>query len=116
MSELTPDNFWSILHAMPEPMTVSHRLYYDNAGNLIMYSMEDLPGNYIQVDPATYALAPANVRVVDKKIIYIKPAITVKKLQPNNSNGTTCDPRDVCVVVRPDQEHTKWSIKTNETN
>jgi hypothetical protein len=42
--------------------------------------------------------------------------ITVKKLQPTDSTGTACNPRDVCVVVRPDQPHVKWNIINNELN
>lgn len=113
---MTPDEFWSVLHAMPEPTPPSYRLYYSIAGEPVIYSMESLPGNYIEVDSETYALAPFNVRVVDNKIVYIKPAITVKKLQPTIDKGTACDPRDVCIVVSADQAHTKWSLKTNETN
>ena len=43
------------------------------------------------------------------------PTEPVKKLEPSTT-GTTCDPRDVCVVVSPDQPHTKWTIVNNEIN
>jgi hypothetical protein len=111
---LTEQDFWAILQATPEPKPIFYRLYYNNDGTPIIYSMEVLPGNYIDVDQPTYVLAPFNVRVVDGKITYIKPVITVKKLQPNESNGTACDPSDVCIVVNADQPHTKWTIVTNE--
>jgi hypothetical protein len=113
---MNKEEFWSILHLAPVPKPVSYRLYHTDNGAPIIYSMEDLPGNYIEVDPATYALAPFNIRVVDNKIVYIKPVVTVKKLRPAVDNGIACDPRDVCVVVTTDQAHTKWSLKTNETN
>lgn len=116
MSNITEKELWELFQSAPEPKPVFYRLYYSDTGAPIIYSMEELSGNYIEVDSATYALAPFNIRVVDKKIIYIKPTIAVKKLQPNDSNGIACDPRDVCVIVDPDQNHTKWSIKTNETN
>jgi hypothetical protein len=77
--------------------------------------MEDLPDNYIEVDQQTYVLAPSNVRVVDGKLTYIKPVVTVKKLQPGLV-GTACDPCDICVVVDADQPHTKWAIVNNEIN
>ena len=116
MSEMTPDEFWSILHAMPKPVPVSYRLYYSDSGAPIIYTMEELSGNYIEVDQETYALAPFNICVIDNKIVYTKPVITVKKLHPTPNKGTACDPRDVCIVVGADQAHTKWSLKTNETN
>ena len=113
MNELTAEEFWSTLHAAPEPSPVFYRLYYDDDGTPIIYSMEELPGNYIDVDQQTYVLTPFNVRVVNGKLTYIKPVVTVKKLQPN-INGTACDPRDVCVVVDADQPHIKWTIVNNE--
>ena len=32
---MTPEEFWSILHNMPEPLPVSYRLYYDEHGRII---------------------------------------------------------------------------------
>jgi len=116
MSSMSDSEFWQILQTIPESPPIFYRLYHDNNGLPIMYSMEDLPGNYIEVDQQTYALTPFNVRVVNSKLTYIKSVITVKKLQPSESNGTACDPRDVCVVVGTDQTHTKWTIVNNEIN
>lgn len=115
MSEMTPDEFWQILHTTPDPKPVYYRLYHDDNGNPIIYSMEELADNYIEVDQKTYVLAPFNVKVIDGKLTYIKPVVTVKKLQPGNS-GIACDPTDVCVVVKEDQPHTKWTIVNNEIN
>ena len=113
MSELTAKEFWGILHAVPEAKPIFRRLYYRDDGTPIIYSMEDLPGNYIEVDPQTYALAPSNVRVVDGKLVYIKPVITIKKLQPD-LDGIACSPDDICVVVADTQPHIKWKIVNNE--
>lgn len=115
MSEMTPDEFWSILHAMPEPLPVSYRLYYTDTGEPVIYSMDDFPGNYIEVDQATYVLSPFNVKVINNKLIYIKPIRTITKLQPSNT-GTACSPYDVCIVVDNSLPHTKWNKTTNETN
>ena len=116
MSELTPEEFWSILHSSPEPVAVFYRLYYDDLGAPIIYSMESLSGNYIDVDPDIYALAPFNVRVVDGKLTYITPKFNVSKLQPTESHGVACSPCDVCVIVTVDQPHIKWNTVTNEIN
>ena len=114
--ELTAEEFWATLHSIPESKPVFYRLYYNNDGTPIIYSMEHLPDNYIEVDQKTYVSAPFNVRVVDGKLTYIKPVITVKKLQPNHVTGVACDPCDVCVVVGTDQPHIKWTIVNNEIN
>ena len=116
MSDMTEDEFWSILRDVTEPTPISYRLYHNDDGSPIIYSMEVLPDNYIEVDPSTYALAPFNVKVIDGKLTYIKPVITVKKLQPTDSTGTACDSRDVCVVVGADQTHIKWTMVNNELN
>jgi hypothetical protein len=113
---MTEEDFWSILRAMPESHPVFYRLYYDDVGLPIIYSMEDLSGNYIEVDRETYVLASFNIRVVDNKLVHTNPVAIIKKLQPTDLGGTACDPCDVCIVVEPDQPHTKWTIVNNEIN
>ena len=112
---MTEEEFWEILYNIPEPKPIFYRLYYNDDGSPIIYSMEELPDNYIEVDQLTYVLAPFNVRVVNGKLTYIKPVVTVKKLQPSTT-GTPCNPNDVCIVVDPDQPHKKWTIVNNEIN
>jgi len=112
---MTEEEFWSILQAIPDPNPVFYRLYYNDDGSPIIYSMEHLPGNYIEVDQSTYVLTPFNVRVINDKLVYIKPVVTVKKLQPS-IDGTACDPQDVCIVVNADRPHVKWNLVNNELN
>jgi hypothetical protein len=76
--------------------------------------MEDLPGTYIEIDQATYIHGSFGVKVVDSKLVILKPAVTVKKLKPVLDHGTTCDPRDICVVVDHGTTNQKWNITTNE--
>ena len=115
MSKLTEKDFWSILQDIPEPSPVFYRLYYKDDGTPIIYSMEDLPGNYIEVDQQTYVVATFNVQVVNKQLIFKQPVTTVNKLQPTNF-GTACDPRDICIVVSAEQPNCKWTIVNNEIN
>jgi len=112
---MTEEEFWAILHTVSESKPISYRLYYNADGSPIIYSMEDLLDNYIEVDQKTYVLAPFNVKVVNGELTHIKPVVTVKKIQPGTV-GTACDPCDVCVVVGTDQSHTKWTIVNNEIN
>ena len=112
---MTEQEFLEIWLARPDPKPIFYRLYYQDDGTLLYYSMEDLPGKYIEIDLATYQQYRSNVRVVDGKLIVIPVSVTIKKLQPNEY-GTPCDPRDVCIVVDNNKPHTKWSIKNRETS
>ena len=105
------EEFWAILHAMPEPQPVFWRLYYDAAGEPITYSMEDLPGTYIDVDAETFARSPRNVRVQAGQLIELKFA--VRRLVPTDT-GTPCHPDNVAIVVDETEPHQRWSMKTHE--
>ena len=97
----------------PDPQPIFYRLYYNNNGTPICYSMEELPGNYIEIDLDTYRRSPGNVRVVNGKLKEFQLAGIVAKLKPNRI-GTTCHPADISIVVSKDQPHIKWSLETNE--
>lgn len=110
---MTPEEFWSIWQASePDYKPVLFRLYYDNQGNLIDYSHDDRPGNYIDVDPEFFRLQPRNVKVVDNTLTIIDTTNQTKKLSPNIF-GISCDVRDVCVIISK-EPNTKWSLKTYE--
>lgn len=110
---MTPEKFWSILHHMPEPQPVFYRLYHDDQGRPLFYSMEDCPGTYIEIDQATFARSATNVRVRDGRLVEVTWATTTK-LVPGNS-GSPCHPDNVAVIVAEDQPHIRWSKKTYET-
>jgi len=109
---MNAEEFWAILHAMPEPQSVSWRLYHDESGEPITYSMEDLPGTYIDVDAETYARAPMNVRVQAGQLIELKSA--VRRLTPTDT-GTACHPDNVAIVVPATEPYQRWSMKTHES-
>ena len=118
MSNDTTENFLQVMSTFewPEPAIVSYRLYYNDNGTPKCYSMEDMPGKYVEVDRETYALSPWNVQVVDDKLYFINPTVTTQQLCPDAAHGTPCHNLDVCVVVGTDQPHTKWNTVTNEIN
>lgn len=110
MNKIAAEDFWKIfLEPAPEPAPVFFRLYYNTDGSPVCYTMEDLPGNYIEVDRDTYLTGSHNVRVVDQKIVHIPVISSGKKLKPNSMIGTPCDLQDICVVVSETQPHVKWS-------
>ena len=106
----TTDNFWAAWAIPPEPpKPVYRRLYYNEQGEPLFYSMEDLPGNYIELTVEEYREQPAHVRVVDGKLKRIK--LPTVPCLVRDTIGTPCDPRDVSVVVSEDHIHQKWILK-----
>lgn len=113
---MTPEQFWEILHSnSAQPKEIFQRLYYDDSGEPLFYATEDLPGNYIDVDSATFSRASSRVRVINGQIVSTATHRVSRKLVPAD-HGTACDSRDVCVVVDSEQTHTKWTIKNYEQN
>jgi len=99
---------------MPEPSPVFYRLYHDNQGHLLFYSMADEPGTYIEIDQETFAHNAMNVRVRNGKLVEVVWQTTFK-LVPGNS-GSPCHTDTVAVIVTADQPHTRWSKRTYESN
>ena len=103
-----------MLQNMPLPKPVYWRLYYDADGLPTNYSMEELPGNYIEIDAETFSRGALDVRVINGKIKKVTK-IWSQKIVPGTS-GTPCHPNNVAVVVSTEQPHTKWSKRIYETN
>ncbi len=116
MTDQTTDNFWQAWNKFewPESTVPSYRLYYNDDGTPKCYSMEVMPDKYVEVDAQVFASRPWNVRVINGKLTHVTPPVTVQKLKPCLGTGTPCDPRDVCVVVNPQQPHVTWNKTTNE--
>lgn len=93
---ITWEEFAAIHAAMPESQPISYRLYHDDQGRPIVYTMEHLPGNYIEIDRETYVAGSPWVRVIDGKLrhLIMHPR---QKLRPGDT-GTSCHPLDVAVV------------------
>ncbi len=108
---MTPDEFFGALENMPLPRPVFYRLYHDSTGFPLFYSMEDLPGTYIEITAEQYAKNDSNVRVRNGKLIPVTWQ-TAQKIAPSDS-GTLCHSQDVAVVVK--QNGTYWSKRTYES-
>lgn len=106
---MTEEEFWAALAPLPDPPPATYRLYHDDTGLPLFYSMEPLPGKYIEVDAAVFSLAPNTVRVVDGTIVYPKKP-THLRLRPS-STGTPCHPKNVSIVVDEANPHKKWILK-----
>ena len=105
---MTEEQLAQMFRDLPEPEPVVLKLYYDAAGDPLVYSCDNLDGNYIEVDPETFAIASMRVRVVNGVLTHITPAVYVNKLVPSDS-GTLCHTQDVAVIVK--DNGTYWRRK-----
>lgn len=114
MTQATTDNFWTALANWnpPPPAPVFYRLYHNERGQPLFYTMEDLPGNYIEVDRETYLISPTNARVIDGRLV-LNEIRQFNKLRPGQ-DGTCCAPTNVAIVVEPEESHIKWSLDNHE--
>jgi hypothetical protein len=107
----TTTNFFEALqsHVEPEKQKIFFRLYYNKKnGDLIEYSMEDLPGDYIEITAEQFAESNPYVYVKDGKIKKRK-MLTYGKLVPS-ATGYPTHATDVSIV---DPESTTfWDFKT----
>lgn len=113
MAAMTPDEFWAILHNVPDPKPVFYRLYYNEQGYPVCYSTEDLPGTYIEIDQATFNLSDSKVKVKNGQLVKITWK-TTSKVVPGEQ-GVACHPEDVSVIV-DSVPNTKWSKHSYESN
>jgi hypothetical protein len=93
---MTEQEFFDILGSMPDPKALSYRLYHDDRGRLLFYSMEDLPGTWVEIDQELFSRSPSRVRVIDGRVHELEWRQSVK-LRPSQ-NGTPCHAQDVTIV------------------
>ena len=94
----------------PEPAPVFYRLYHNESGVPLFYSMEDVPGTYIEITAEAFAQSSSKVRVRDGKLVELT-WITTARLE-HSDTGIPCHPQDVSVVVSTNQTHHCWSKQT----
>lgn len=97
----------------PEPEPIFYRLYHDDSGCPLFYSMEDLPGTYIEITQEEYARNSMNVRVRNGQLVEVRWQ-TTDKLVPGET-GTPCHPNNVAIVIAT-EPNVKWSKQTYEAN
>ncbi len=111
---MTPEQLQQLFQAAPQPAQPFYRLYYDDQGHPLFYSMADEPGTYIEINQETFTRSASNVRVRNGKLVEVTWSTTAK-LVPGNP-GSPCHPDNVAVIVAEDQPHTRWSKQTYESN
>ena len=107
-------DFWREVEPllMPvKPAEIFYRVYYDDHGCVLFYSMEHRAGNYLDIDRETSIQADGNARVIDGRLV--PPSKTMcSKLAPSHM-GTACHPSDVCIVVTEGASQ-KWNLRHYE--
>jgi len=101
----------------PKPIPkVEFRLYYDDKGKVICYSGEQLDGNYIIIDAATYAEGRPDIRIIDGKISKASTSAIVTKLIANDVEGIECAFEDVSIVIDSSYigKKQKWKLDIHE--
>lgn len=98
-----------------KPVEQEFRLYYDEAGKVLFYTMEkNNVGNYILVDKQTFIEARADWRVVDGKLTKLIPGILISKIKPMQE-GISCSKDDVSIVVSEDfEKKQRWKLTEYE--
>lgn len=94
---------------------VEFRLYFDDKGDVLCYSCENLDGNYLVIDAQTYAECRFDIRVVDNQIVKLVNKINILKVVPS-STGIMCPVEDNAIIVDEayDGEITRWKTKIYE--
>jgi hypothetical protein len=98
-------NFWDALELADQTQTtvdLEYRLYYNDLGEVLYYTTENLPGNYIVVEKEIYNEGRYDNCVVDGKLVapaqYIyQKLVPVDTLDLNN---------DVSII-----SNTVWKLK-----
>ena len=106
------EDFWKS-YVWPEPAPIFYRLYYNDQGMPIAYSMEDQPGKYIEITAEQYAVSDPHVRVKNGQLI--KPTTcAVSKLIPA-ADGTPCAVDNITIVENT-QNNQKWKLKNYDNS
>lgn len=106
----TTENFLKIMRefSWPDPPKILYRVYYNDDGHPITYSMDDMPGNYIDISREDYLLASMDSRVINGRLVHPVKNMSIK-IRPGAA-GTACHPQNVCVVVDDNKSNMKWSV------
>jgi hypothetical protein len=92
--------------------SVFYRLYHDSDGGPLFYSMEDLPGQYIEITSEQFARANSHVKVVNGQLVEKK--FLLPKLVPDDHNGQPCMINNVSIICDSTKPHQKWKLQIND--
>lgn len=93
----------------PQIIKPEFRLYYDDKGNVVCYTCDKLPGNFIIIDAVTFAESRPDLKVVDGKIVRAGTGAVISKLFPSTV-GVMCEKEDISIIT--DGDGAFWELKT----
>lgn len=108
------NNFLAALAAFQpqSPVAIEYRIYYDrDSGQVLNYTNDDVPGDYIVVDKDTFARHRFDCLIRDGKIVPYR--LPIGKLVPSES-GVACDPEDITVISVDGSSSQHWRMRTYE--
>jgi len=105
-------NFWET-YQWPEQKSISYRLYYNDQGQPVEYSMNELPGKYIELTAEQFAERDHRVEVKNQQLIKKINQLPTRKLIPAE-HGVPCHCDNVAIVVDLTHPHKKWKITQHE--
>ena len=101
----------TVLQNIPKTQSsIFYRLYHDSDGNPLFYSMEDLPGQYIEITLEQFARANSHVRVINGRLLEKK--FLSPKLVPDDHQGQACLLNNVSIISDSNKPHQKWKLQT----
>lgn len=108
------DSFWQAVSEFSHnpPTEIEYRLYYNEHGDPLHYTCEDLPGDYVVVSAEVYAQGRYDCRIVNGQIKY-PSQIKYAKLVPG-TKGTACYAKDVSIVSNTETDAKHWKLKIYE--
>ena len=107
------EDFWKT-YVWPEAKQLFYRLYYNENGEPISYSMEDLPGKYIEISVQQFAASDPHVRVKDGRLIKQTTSSTTKLVPA--TDGTPCAVDNITLVVDTTSPNQKWKLRHYDNN
>lgn len=92
-------NFWQAKdkHKVISKVVKENRLYYNDAGQVVAYSQEELDGDYIIVDQQTFNERRTDILVQNGKVVRLNFITQFRKLVPDNEGVETLA-EDVTIV------------------
>lgn len=103
--------FWQQVQALLDPEhkhKIFYRVYYDDSGTVLFYTMEDLPGNYLEIDQETFARSDGNLKVIKGKLV--KPSVSLSQKLVPSDQGTACHQNNVAIIASSAQAKF-WNLK-----
>lgn len=108
---ITDEEFNQIISQWSPPPPPQYRVYYNDTGRIVCYTMEDLPGNYIVISAEDYALCRYDARVDEGKLVYThlqSHTFKLRKVAENTPGSVKTTKYDINIIVEDDETSVDW--------